>query len=252
MENLKLTLCYDGSGYHGWQRQDNAMTVQQQLEEALSRVVKQEVTVTGCSRTDAGVHAKEYVCNTHIETSVPDDKMPYALNALLPDDICVLSCERVADEFHARFDTVAKEYCYTLCNQPHKDPFMRNHAWHYPYPLDFQAMERASRDLTGTYDCTVFEAAGSDTKGSRVRSIYKSELTKEGTKIQFRICANGYLYNMVRIMMGTLVSIGNGKLRENCIPELIEKKDRRLAGITAAPQGLSLTKVWYEKGDWCK
>jgi len=252
LENLKLTLCYDGSEYHGWQRQENAMTVQQRVEEALSRVVKQSVTVLGCSRTDAGVHAREYVCNTHVITSVPDDKMPYALNALLPDDICVTSCRRVPHEFHARFDTVAKEYCYTLCNQPHKDPFSVKYAWHYPYALDFEAMKRACEDLVGTYDCTVFEAAGSDTKGTRVRSIYKVELTKEGNFIRFRICANGYLYNMVRIMMGTLVSVGNGKLSADCIPMLIERKDRRLAGITAAPQGLCLTKVWYKKEDWCR
>lgn len=250
MENLKLTLCYDGSGYHGWQRQENAMTVQQRVEEVLSRITKTSVTVTGCSRTDAGVHAKEYVCNVHTMTSVPDEKMPYAMNALLPDDISVLSCERVDQKFHARFDTIAKEYQYVLCNQPHIDPFSRNYAWHFPYQLDFDRMERACHDLVGTYDCSVFEATGSDTKGSRVRSIYEAELTKEKNEIRFRIRANGYLYNMVRIMMGTLVSIGNGKLEPDCIPELILKKDRRLAGITAAPQGLFLTKVFYDKGEW--
>lgn len=252
MENLKLTLCYDGSGYHGWQRQENAMTVQQKVEEVLSRITKSSVTVTGCSRTDAGVHAMEYVCNAHAVTSVPDEKMPYAMNALLPDDICVCSCERVSLDFHARFDTVAKEYHYVLSNQPHINPFSRNYAWHFPYQLDFEKMKHACRDLVGTYDCSVFEAAGSDTKGSRVRSIYRAELTKEKNEIRFRICANGYLYNMVRIMMGTLVSIGNGKLKPDCIPELILKKDRRLAGITAAPQGLFLARVYYDEGEWCR
>lgn len=251
MENLKLTLCYDGSRYHGWQRQKNAVTVQQMVEEALGKIVKTPVTVAGCSRTDAGVHAKEYVCNAHVTTSVPDDKMPYALNCLLPDDISVLSCQRVEEGFHARFDTVAKEYCYLVHNGPHKNPFSRNFAWHFPYPLEFERMQRAAEELIGTYDCSVFEAAGSDTKGSRVRTIYICRLTRKEEEIQLKIRANGYLYNMVRIMMGTLLAIGTGKLPPDCIPGLIAGKDRRQAGPTAAPQGLYLTRVWYEKGDWC-
>lgn len=247
MENFKLTLCYDGTAYHGWQCQKNAVTVQQKLEEAIERIVKQPVTVNGCSRTDAGVHAKEYVCNFFADSSVPNDKMPYALNALLPDDICVKCCERVSAQFHARFDTVAKEYCYTILNQPHRDPFSGRFSWHYPYPLDFEAMKRAAESLMGTYDCTAFEAAGSDTKGTRVRSVYQAELTKEGNRIRFRILADGYLYHMVRIMTGTLVSVGNGKMPTGFVPELIRKKDRRLAGMTAPSQGLCLTKVCYEK-----
>lgn len=246
MENIKLVLRYDGTRYHGWQRQQNAVTVQQVVEQALERVVKAPVTLTGCSRTDAGVHAREYVCNARMSTSIPDDKMPYALNSILPDDIGVMSCQRVEDGFHARFHAKAKEYCYLVHNARHKDPFLRNYAWHFPYPVQFDLMKRAAERLAGTYDCSVFEASGSDTKGLRVRTVYSCELIKTGEQIQLKICANGYLYHMVRIIMGTLLSIGTGKLAPDCIPSLIESRDRRQAGPTAPPQGLCLSRIWYQ------
>lgn len=248
MNNKKLTLRYDGSRYHGWQRQANAVTVQQKIEEALSKIAKEEVTVIGCSRTDAGVHACEYVCNVHFHTSVPDEKMPYALNALLPEDIAVVSCKEVPGDFHARFDTVGKEYRYLVHNSPHKDPFLRHYAWHYPYALQVDLMQQAALQLVGTYDCSVFEAAGSDLKGSRVRTVHSCRLTREGERLEFTIFANGYLYHMVRIMMGTLLAIGTGKLPPDCIPTLIAGRDRRMAGPTAAPQGLYLSRVFYKEG----
>ncbi len=240
----KLTLCYDGTEYHGWQRQQNAYTVQQCLEEAVSCMLKRNVTIEGCSRTDAGVHAREYVCSFGGDMSVPLDKVPYALNALLPDDICVLKCERERESFHARFSCKGKEYRYVIDNSPNKNPFTRNYAWHYPFPLDFEKMQEASLAMTGIRDYSAFCASGAQVR-DKVRNLKRTELSKEGNIITLKTEADGYLYNMVRIIAGTLVYSGNGKIAPCDINDIIESGDRRKAGITAPPRGLYLEKVFY-------
>ena len=246
MANYKLTLCFDGTNYHGWQRQANALTIQELLEVAIKRMTKRETAVVGCSRTDAGGHARTYVCNFHSEMSVPCDKVPFALNTLLPNDITVLRCEPVSEDFHARFGTVAKEYCYQIDHAPHKNPFLRNFAYHFPYSLELDAMRRAACDIVGTHDFSAFMASGSDRK-TTVRTVYSLTVEQTGELYTIRILADGYLYNMVRIIAGTLLYVGNGKIVPDSVADIITSRDRKQAGITAEPQGLFLTGVYYER-----
>ena len=241
----KMTLAYDGTQYHGWQRQKNGITIQEVIENSLGEILGKETTVTGCSRTDAGVHAKTYVCNFSGETTIPADKIPFVLNTMLPPDIRVYSCEIVHDNFNARFETITKAYEYKILNRSFADPLLRNYAWHYPVKLDVEKMKKAAKIIQGKHDFASFCAAGSSAK-TTVRNLTELTLSQSGDIITIRAAADGFLYNMVRIIVGTLVYVGNGKLSENDIKELIEKKDRRLMGITAPPQGLSLVEVNYE------
>ena len=241
----KLTIAYDGTNYHGWQRQKNGITVQEVLEDILSEIFKTQTTVTGCSRTDAGVHAKTYVCCFSGKTTIPCDKMPFVLNTKLPDDIRAYKCETMHDSFNARFETVSKAYEYKIINRCFHDPIERNFAWHYPVKLDVEKMKQAAEIIRGKHDFASFCAAGSVVK-STVRNLMELSVKADGDIITIRAKADGFLYNMVRIITGTLVYVGNGKLRVEDIKELIDKKDRRLLGITAPPQGLSLVEVNYE------
>lgn len=243
--NYKLTLSYDGTDYHGWQRQHNAVTVQEILEDSLFRIFGSKITVTGCSRTDAGVHAKTYVCNFHGKTTIPVEKLHIVLNTMLPEDIRAYKCEEADEGFNARFDTVKKAYEYKILNSEVCDPLLRRFVWHYPIKLDFEKMLRASQIICGRHDFKSFCAAGSSAK-TTVRNVMKLELDKNDNLIKMRIEADGFLYNMVRIIAGTLVYVGNGKLSTENVKEFLEKGDRRLMGITAPPQGLSLVEVSYE------
>lgn len=240
----KLTLCYDGSLYHGWQRQKNALTVQEVIEEALSKLLKADITVAGCSRTDAGVHAKEFVCSFDADMSIPGCKVPFALNAVLPDDISVLDCISVTPDFHARFSCIGKEYIYLIDNSPHKNPFMRNYACHYPYKLDFDKMLIAAEAMHGIRDYSAFCASGSTVKDF-VRNLNYVKIYKSENIITIKTSADGYLYNMVRIIAGTLLSAGNGKIAPDSVNEIIDSRDRRRAGVTAPPEGLYLNRVYY-------
>ena len=241
----KLTMAYDGTNYHGWQRQKNGITVQEILENVLSGIAGENVVVTGCSRTDAGVHARVYVCSFGMNTTIPAEKIPFVLNTKLPPDIRAYKCEVMHEDFNARFETVTKAYEYKIVNAPFQNPLMRNFAWHYPIKLDLDKMQKAAKIIQGKHDFASFCAAGSVVK-STVRNLTELTVTRNGDIITVRAAADGFLYNMVRIIVGTLVYVGCGKLSENDIAELIEKKDRRLLGITAPPQGLALVEVNYE------
>lgn len=241
----KMTLAYDGTNYHGWQRQKNGITIQEVIEDRLSEIFGRETVITGCSRTDAGVHAKTYVCSFSGETTIPADKMPFVLNTVLPPDIRIYKCEAVWEDFNARFETVSKAYDYVIVNRSFADPLLRNFAWHYPVKLDIDKMKKAASIIQGKHDFASFCAAGSSAK-TTVRNLMELTVRADGDIITVRAKADGFLYNMVRIIVGTLVYVGNGKLSENDIKSLIEKKDRRLMGITAPPQGLSLVEVNYE------
>ena len=240
-----MTLAYDGTNYHGWQRQKNGITIQEVIEDCLTEIFGREAVVTGCSRTDAGVHAKTYVCCFSGETTIPADKMPFVLNTMLPSDIRVYKCETQREDFNARFETVSKAYEYVIVNRPFADPLLRNFAWHYPVKLDIEKMKKAASIIQGKHDFASFCAAGSSAK-TTVRNLMELTVRADGDIITVRAKADGFLYNMVRIIVGTLVYVGNGKLSENDIKSLIDKKDRRLMGITAPPQGLSLVEVNYE------
>ncbi len=240
----KMTLCYDGTNYHGWQRQKNGITVQEMVENALFTVTGEKTVVHGCSRTDAGVHAREFVCSFESNMTVPEDKVPYALNAVLPDDISIISCSCVSSDFHARFSATGKEYVYLIYNSPHKNPFLRNSAYHYPYKLDFEAMCLAAQFMKGRRDYSAFCASGA-TVSDFVRNLEFVRLTKEDELITLTTRGDGYLYNMVRIITGTLLYAGCGKLNPMSIDDVINSRDRRLAGITVPPQGLYLNRVFY-------
>lgn len=245
MKNIALRLRYDGSCYHGWQVQKNAITVAQTMEEALAKVCGERVKLTGCGRTDAGVHALRYCANFHSDCTVPVDRMPLALNSRLPDDIAVVDAVEVPDDFNAIGSCVKKEYVYKILNSRIPDPFLADRVCFYPQRLDISLMQAAARAFEGTHDFKAVRSEGTQTK-TTVRTVYWCRAEKDGDLITVSICANGFLYNMCRAMVGTMVYASYGKLIPEEIPALLEKRDRRLTGPTMPPQGLYLNRVWYD------
>lgn len=245
MKNIALRLRYDGSRYHGWQVQKNAITVAQTMEEALAKVCGERVKLTGCGRTDAGVHALRYCANFHSDCTVPVDRMPLAVNSRLPDDIAVVDAVEVPDDFNAIGSCVKKEYVYKILNSRIPDPFMADRVCFYPQQLDISLMQAAARAFEGTHDFKAVRSEGTQTK-TTVRTVYWCRAEKDGDLITVSICANGFLYNMCRAMVGTMVYASYGKLIPEEIPALLEKRDRRLTGPTMPPQGLYLNRVWYD------
>ncbi len=244
--NLKLTLQYDGTAYHGWQRQQNAITVQEVLENTVSKIFSGKIAITGCSRTDSGVHAKMYVCNFFAETSIPVNKIPFVLNVSLPEDIRVIKCEEVLDSFNARFDTIEKTYEYKIINAPHNNPLLSRYAWHYPNKLDIEKMKEAANIIKGKHDFKSFMASGSKVK-STVRNLKCLDVEKNGDIITIRATADGFLYNMVRILVGTLVYVGNGKIGVDEVFDVLKGLDRTQAGKTVPGKGLCITEVKYSE-----
>lgn len=245
MKNIALRLRYDGSRYHGWQVQKNAITVAQTMEEALAKVCGERVKLTGCGRTDAGVHALRYCANFHSDCTVPVDRMPLAVNSRLPDDIAVVDAMEVPDDFNAIGSCVKKEYVYKILNSRIPDPFLADRVCFYPQRLDISLMQAAARAFEGTHDFKAVRSEGTQTK-TTVRTVYWCRAEKDGDLITVSICANGFLYNMCRAMVGTMVYASYGKLIPEEIPALLEKRDRRLTGPTMPPQGLYLNRVWYD------
>lgn len=244
MRNLLLTLSFDGSAYHGWQVQENAVTVQQALQDALEHICGVRDNIVGCSRTDSGVHANMYCCNLRTEHTIPCDRLVTALNAVLPRDIAVSNCEQVPFDFHARYDCTSKEYIYKIWNSPNKNPFLYNYSLHYKYPLDAEMLDAQAKQYIGEYDFASFCAAGSSV-ASTVRNVTNTSVTRDGDMVVFTVEANGFLYNMVRIMVGTLIDISSGKREKDSIGDIISAKNRDRAGFTAPPHGLYLNKVNY-------
>ena len=245
MKNIALRLRYDGSRYHGWQVQKNAITVAQTMEEALAKVCGERVKLTGCGRTDAGVHALRYCANFHSDCTVPVDRMPLAVNSRLPDDIAVVDAVEVPDDFNAIGSCVKKEYVYKILNSRIPDPFLADRVCFYPQRLDISLMQAAARAFEGTHDFKAVRSEGTQTR-TTVRTVYWCRAEKDGDLITVSICANGFLYNMCRAMVGTMVYASYGKLIPEEIPALLEKRDRRLTGPTMPPQGLYLNRVWYD------
>ena len=245
MSRYLCTLRYDGTAFCGWQVQKNAITVAQTMEEALARVCGERVKLTGCGRTDAGVHALRYCANFHSDCTVPVDRMPLAVNSRLPDDIAVVDAVEVPDDFNAIGSCVKKEYVYKILNSRIPDPFLADRVCFYPQRLDISLMQAAARAFEGTHDFKAVRSEGTQTK-TTVRTVYWCRAEKDGDLITVSICANGFLYNMCRAMVGTMVYASYGKLIPEEIPALLEKRDRRLTGPTMPPQGLYLNRVWYD------
>ena len=245
MRNIALRLKYDGTDFHGWQIQKELRTVQGELAAAISRLSGEKVTVTGCGRTDAGVHAANYCANFKSEMTVPLDKIPLALNAQLPDDIAVVRAVEAEEDFNAILSCVKKEYTYTVVNSRQRDPFLRNRAYFYHPPLDENVMKAAAEQFEGTHDFAAVRSVGTETK-TTVRTVHWCRVERDGDVIRMRICADGFLYNMVRAIMGTLIYCSEGKIAPGDIPALLEAGDRRLTGPTVPPQGLFLSRIWYE------
>lgn len=325
MRNIRLTIEYDGTAYHGWQSQTNASTVQDAVTAAVNSLTGEACSLIGSSRTDTGVHALGYVCNFLTESAIPADKFSFALNTMLPDDIVIKRSEEASDGFHSRFDAKGKTYRYLIYNSVFPSALLRHRAYHVYYPLDIGAMNRAAQHLTGTHDFFAFSAAGGSVK-TTVRTITKAEIRvpgqsfeqtlsqsycqdvgqsreksyrqsferllsqslsqyigqsldkdivsdrsaqesdkyagadsyetigkpsagtdlRQGRLIEFTVTGNGFLYNMVRIIAGTLIEVGFGKLNPDDIPGIIESLDRRKAGRTAPAHGLYLVEVYYD------
>jgi tRNA pseudouridine38-40 synthase len=244
MQNVLLKLRFDGAPFCGWQAQPNGPTVQAALEQAILRVTGEALRVTGCSRTDAGVHAREFYCNFHSGTGVPAARLPAALNAWLPEQIAVLGCFEAAPEFNARFDCRAKTYRYHIHNAPERDPFLLRRALLERRPLDLDLLAREAAAFVGIHDFASFRAAGGSAKTS-VRTISRFDVRREDEEIYFFARADGFLYHMVRIMVGTLLEIAGGRLPRGSIPEILAARDRSRAGATAPAQGLTLWEVEY-------
>lgn len=244
MRNLKVFTAYCGTAYHGFQRQENAVGVQNILEEKLSLLTNGEVKINGCSRTDTGVHANEYCFSFETEHGIPCNNIIRGMNSILPDDISILSCEEVPADFHARYSCIAKEYEYLILNRQSKDPFLAGRVLHYPFKLDIPLIEKAAQDFVGTHDFTSF-CGTANLKENTVRTIEYFRVTQCENLVKLIVKGDGFLYNMVRIMVGTLIFINENKLEADSIPKILEARDRNLAGKTIGAQGLYLNKVFY-------
>lgn len=244
MRNIKLILEFDGGAYHGWQRQTNAVTVQEVLETALGRITGEKVRIVGCGRTDAGVHACAYVCNFATDSRIPPERFAHALNSVLPEDIVCRASDEAPADFDSKRSAVSKRYTYLIYNSEFPDVFMRNRAWHCKYPLDTDKMQLAAQYFVGEHDFIGFAASGFTVK-TTVRTIYSAEVAKKNDIISIDVCGNGFLYNMVRIIAGTLAFCGCGRIDWREMPDIIASRDRARAGITAPACGLYLSEVTY-------
>jgi len=243
--NILLHVSFDGSLYHGWQMQKNAHTVSAEISHAISMATgEQAIQLIGASRTDAGVHAMDYPCHFTTESSIPADRFTYALNMYLPDDIVCRKSYEVPEDFHILADTYKKTYVYVIANRQFPMPFERRYSWHLPKELDIDAMNQAAACFLGTHDFLAFCSSDTTTK-TTIRTIFDFHVTKQDEMVYLEVTGDGFLYNMVRIMAGTLREVGIGKMDPLYVKTLIEKKDRTKSGMTAPPQGLFLKKVYF-------
>lgn len=248
MKRIKLTVAYDGTNYSGWQIQPNAPTIEKVLDEAIGALTGESVHVTGASRTDAGVHGMGNVAVFDTASTIPGERFCYALNRYLPEDVSIQDSRQVSDTFHPRHCNTQKTYEYRILNTAFPIPQMRNFAWHVSGSLNVGKMQEAAALFVGEHDFKSFCCVRTQTE-TTVRHIYALEILQEGSQIVVRITGNGFLYNMVRIMTGTLVQVGRGQLEPSDIAKMLAAKDRTAAGQTAPPQGLTLMRIDYVDGD---
>ena len=248
LRNFKLTISYDGRQFHGWQIQNNAMTVQEAFQTALSKIIGDDFDLKGCSRTDSGVHANMYCISLKTSHPIADVRLKAALNRWLPLSIAVLDCEEADIDFHARYSCTSKEYIYKIWNTEVRNPFLDGYALHYRYKLDEDMLNSAAQAYVGTHDFTSF-CGNRHFKKSAVRTIYEIRIEEKKDELDISFTGNGFLQNMVRILTGTLIEVGRGERAPESMPALLKAKERKQAGYTAPPQGLRLEKVTYETMD---
>jgi len=244
VNNYRLTLAFDGSAFCGWQVQKNGESVCAAVQRAVQTILRHPTDITGCGRTDSGVHAKGYCANFRTEQDLDIPRFLASFNAIAPDSLRALGVERVAEDFHARYSAKGKTYVYQICPFHCLPPDLRGVAYHCPYPLDRQAMEQAAQVLCGEHDFAAFRAAGAK-EGDSVRRIERIELAEDGYVLQIRMTGNGFLYKMARGLAGTILDVGKGLLTPEQVSEILESKDRERAGMTLPPYGLFLEQVIY-------
>ena len=245
MRRIRLRVAYDGTAYCGWQVQPEVPTIEGELNQAISRLTKEEIIVIGASRTDAGVHAKGNVAVFDTESTIPADRFAYALNPLLPEDIVVVASDEVEADWHPRHCDTEKTYEYKILNSKFPDPMRRRDTYHVSFDLDLEKMREAAGYLKGEHDFKSFCSAGAQVQ-TTVRTIYAVNVTKEDDMVHIRITGNGFLYNMVRIIAGTLMQVGTGLMEPEQVKEILEARDRSKAGPTAVAKGLTLVEIRYE------
>ena len=240
-----LQISYLGTNYHGWQVQPNGITVQEVLGKKLEQMYKHNINLTGCSRTDAGVHANMFFCHYDTELKIDETGIVKGLNSVLPKDISVNSATYVSDDFHARYSAKGKNYVYKILNTTIHNPFLYDRVWHIERVLDVDLMNTFCKKLCGTHDFYGFSSSGRTVKDT-VRTITECSVSKENDIITISVTANGFLYNMVRIIVGTAVAVSDKKISVGEVEDILASLDRDRAGITAPPNGLYLNKVFYE------
>lgn len=246
MRNIRIVIEYDGTNYQGWQKQKKGKTIQGELEAALMDLTKEPVEVIGSSRTDSGVHARGFVANFKTSSMIPSEKFRPALNVRLPEDIVIIHSEDVPEEFHARYHSLGKTYSYNIVNRDYPIALNRNYSIQIRDKLNIEDMQRACKYFEGKHDFEAFKSNGSSVKTS-VRTIYELRLEKVGDLITFTVTGDGFLYNMVRIIVGTLLDVGRGRKKPEDIENIIKSRDRRKASICVPANGLVLEKVFYDK-----
>ena len=244
MRNIKLIIEYDGKGFNGWQKQPNKLNIQGEIEKAIFEITGEEVNLTASGRTDAGVHSFGQVANFKTESKIPTEKFAKAINSKLKKSIVIKSAEEVDEQFHSRYSVHSKTYRYIINNSENGTAIYRDLEYHYPFKLDAEKMNEAIKYFEGEHDFKGFKASGTSSKSS-VRIIYSGKVWRDDDKINIEITGNGFLYNMVRIIAGTLLEVGEGKIMPEEIPEILESQDRKKAGRTLPAKGLYLMKVEY-------
>lgn len=248
---IKLIIEYEGTNYVGWQRQKNGLSVQQVVEEAFEKASGQNVVLYSAGRTDSGVHAQGQVAHFDTNTTIPPEKISFAMNAHLPSDIRVKSSAEVSEDFHARYGAKAKTYVYTYINTAHPSAIYRNTTAHFRGDVDICAMKTAAQFLIGTHDFASFCASGSEVD-TTIRTVYQLEITHDEPFIRIEITGSGFLYNMVRIIAGTLLDVGRGKTAADDVKAIIDAKDRNMASPTAPAKGLTMKQVYYDGESFMK